>query len=74
MPRSGPWRRPRSPPRSASNVNEWRGQSLDRERSQQTQMSTLTQDFVRQDVADARHAELEKRIKTLEERVASNLG
>ena len=49
-------------------ANEWRGQSLDRERSQEAQLSKLAATFAPREVLDARIHDLEKRIEAITRR------
>ena len=50
-------------------VNEWRGQSLDRERTQQEQTSMLTATFLPREVAEAKFAELNRKVDELGEKI-----
>ena len=49
--------------RRFSSVNEWRGQSLDRERTQQEEVSKLSSTFAPREVLDAKVEDLAKRIE-----------
>lgn len=55
-------------------VNEWRGQSADRERSQQEQMANLTATFLPREVAEAQFAEMRKQIDENRDRLNSDSG
>jgi hypothetical protein len=55
-------------------VNEWRGQSLDRERTVQETLAQLTGTFLPREVADKQLDAIELRISKLEKGEAGNLG
>ena len=50
-------------------VNEWRGQSADRERSQQEEMAKLSSQFMLREVADAQIADLRREVGELKGKV-----
>jgi hypothetical protein len=50
-------------------ANEWRGQSADRERTQEEQMSKLANTFMRQDTADAKFESLRRQVQEITEKV-----
>lgn len=50
-------------------VNEWRGQSLDRERSTNESMAKLSSTYVPREVADKQNEVVEKQLDALEERL-----
>lgn len=54
-------------------VNEWRGQSADRERSQEDQMAKLASTFLPRETADAQFDSLRQQIAKLEEKVSKLL-
>jgi hypothetical protein len=57
-----------------ASVNEWRGQSLDRERSQQEQTSKLSSTFAPREVVDAKVDDLSKRIEANTRRIDQSGG
>ncbi|MDQ3349667.1 MAG: hypothetical protein M3545_17105 [Acidobacteriota bacterium] len=60
--------------RRFESANEWRGQSLDRERSQEAQMSKLAATFAPREVLDAKVQDLEKRIEVCTRRLDQSGG
>jgi len=60
--------------RRFESANEWRGQSLDRERSQEAQMSKLSATFAPREVLDAKVQDLEKRIEANTRRLDQSGG
>ena len=52
-----------------ASVNEWRGQSADRERSQQEQMAALSATFLPREVAEAQFAEVRRSLGELTEKI-----
>ncbi len=60
--------------RRFESANEWRGQSLDRERSQQEQMAKLSATFAPREVLDAKIEDLTKRIESATRRLDQSGG
>jgi catechol-2,3-dioxygenase len=50
-------------------VNEWRGQSADRERSQQEELAKLTSQFSLREVVDAQITDLRRSLEDLRDKV-----
>ena len=53
------------------NLNEWRGQSADRERSQEEQMRELSSTFLPREVAEARLADVDKQLDAVKDIISA---
>jgi hypothetical protein len=60
--------------RRFESVNEWRGQSADRERSQAAERAAMVGSFVLREVAETQFAGLETRLSTLQSQVDMQTG